>query len=205
VRGKGGSGIVRKVLGAASIAITLSLLAWCSATSSSSSTSTSSSTASTFTPVWIGALAYTAAVCDAMTTWDRSIEDGGKTLRADIHNAGSLDDMKAAVVTYLDQVIAASKQEADTVAALTAPGISGGRDAHAAIVAGLRTEIATYEAARARVDALGPADGDLTTAVLEVMKDLRTSLRKSSISLTDFDDPVMSRAFEAEPTCAAFL
>ena len=194
---------MRRLRGAIAIAAVIIVLV--AFTLLSSSTDAPSATGTPPPPGRSTVKGYATAICNGMAAWSRSLDAQGKTLNADLETAASLDDVKAAVLTYFDQVIVISETEASEAEALAPPDVSAGEEAHAAIVNSLRSNITSFQTARATVEALGPADGDLTAAIQAINKDLRAELTDESVPLTGFRDAGLNDAFEAESACKEFV
>jgi hypothetical protein len=206
----------RPARSALALAIVGAVLAGCSSASQSSAASASiSASAAAAASAAASAAAntnpssaqeYASAVCANLATWDLSIESDTGSFKSELQGAGSTDEMKSAIITFLGRTIGRTEQMVDGIGAIDPSGVSGGDEAQSSILAAARTNVAGLRLALEKFQGLDASDEtQMISGLLKIQKEMRSSGFNVPLPLRDIDDPELMRAFREATDCASFI
>lgn len=192
------------------------VLAGCSTASMSSSASASiSASAAAAASVVASAAAntnptsadeYAAAVCANLASWNLSIETDTTSFKSELQNAGSMDEMKSAIITYLGRTIGRTEEMVDGIDAIDASEVAGGEEAQTTILAAARTNVTGLRVALEKFQGLDASDEtQMIAGLLRIQKEMRSSGFDVPLPLSRIGDQDLNEAFKEAADCASFV
>lgn len=151
----------------------------------------------------VTAEAYATGVCGAIADWVDEIQSLNEDLQADL-DPSSIDALKDAMVTFLDDVIASTDTVIADVEDVGIPDVDDGDAAAQHLLTGLRDSRGVFEDARDRVEAM-PTDDPVAFGeeLQTVGTDIQTSMSTIGEDLGRFESPVLDDVSKEIPECEA--
>ncbi|MCD6021355.1 MAG: hypothetical protein K0R20_1065 [Actinomycetia bacterium] len=151
----------------------------------------------------VSAETYATSVCGAIADWVDEIRGLNEDLQANL-DPSSIDALKDAMVTFLDDVIASTDTVIADVEDAGVPDVEDGDAAAQHLLTGLRDSRGVFEDARDRVEAMSTDDPvafgeDLQT----VGTDIQTSMSTIGEDLGQFESPELDEVSKDIPECEA--
>lgn len=151
----------------------------------------------------VSAEAYATGVCGAIADWVEEIQGLNEDLQANL-DPSSIDALKDAMVTFLDDVIASTDTVIADVEDVGIPDVDDGDAAAQHLLTGLRDSRGVFENARDRVEAMPTED---PTAFGEELQTVGTDIQNSMSTIGDdlgrFESPVLDDVSKDIPECEA--
>ncbi|HET6790035.1 MAG TPA: hypothetical protein VFI35_00435 [Actinomycetota bacterium] len=151
----------------------------------------------------VTAEAYATGVCGAIADWVDEIQGLNENLQANL-DPTSIDALKDAMVTFLDDVIASTDTVIADVEDVGIPDVDDGAAAAQHLLTGLRDSRGVFEDARDRVEAMPTDDPAAFGEELQTVgTDIQTSMSTIGEDLGRFESPVLDDVSEDIPECEA--
>lgn len=154
-------------------------------------------------PETVSAEAYATGVCGAIADWVDEIQGLNEDLQANL-DPSSIDALKDAMVTFLDDVIASTDTVIADVEDVGIPDVDDGDAAAQHLLTGLRDSRGVFENARDRVEAIPTDDPAAFGEELQTVgTDIQTSMSTIGEDLGRFESPVLDEVSKDIPECEA--
>lgn len=151
----------------------------------------------------VSAEAYATGVCGAIADWVEEIQGLNEDLQANL-DPSSIDALKDAMVTFLDDVIASTDTVIADVEDVGIPDVDDGDAAAQHLLTGLRGSRGVFENARDRVEAMPTDDPAAFAEELQTVgTDIQTSMSTIGDDLGRFESPVLDDVSKDIPECEA--
>lgn len=151
----------------------------------------------------VSAEAYATGVCGAIADWVDEIQGLNEDLQANL-DPSSIDALKDAMVTFLDDVIASTDTVIADVEDVGIPDVDDGAAAAQHLLTGLRDSRGVFEDARDRVEAMPTDDPAAFGEELQTVgTDIQTSMSTIGEDLGRFESPVLDDVSKDIPECEA--
>jgi hypothetical protein len=151
----------------------------------------------------VSAEAYATGVCSAIADWVDEIQGLNEDLQANL-DPSSIDALKDAMVTFLDDVIASTDTVIADVEDVGIPDVDDGDAAAQHLLTGLRESRGVFEDARDRVEAMPTDDPAAFGEELQTVgTDIQTSMSTIGEDLGRFESPVLDDVSKDIPECEA--
>jgi len=142
-------------------------------------------------------------VCGAIADWVDEIQGLNEDLQANLDPA-SIDALKDAMVTFLDDVIASTDTVIANVEDAGVPDVEDGEAAAQHLLTGLRDSRGVFQDARDRVEAMPTDDPAAFGEELQTVgTDIQTSMSTIGEDLGRFESPVLDDVSKDIPECEA--
>jgi hypothetical protein len=152
----------------------------------------------------VSAEAYAQNLCASMQTYIDEVTTLSTDFAAEIDPAATLDEQRNAVLSFLDDVLAATDRLITGVEDAGVPDIDNGEDVVVAIEETFAEARGILEDARAQVEAISVDDPQAFADQLnEIGTTIQTSLGEIGSSLAAIDAPELNAAVSDDPDCAA--
>ncbi|MGH2640399.1 MAG: hypothetical protein ACRDGO_01735 [Actinomycetota bacterium] len=149
----------------------------------------------------VSAEAYATGVCGAIVDWVEEIQGLNADLQANL-DPSSIDALKDAMVTFLDDVIASTDTVIADVEDAGVPDVDDGEAAAQNLLAGLRESRDVFESARDRVEAMSTDDPAAFGEELQTVgTDIQTSMSTIGEDLGGFESPELDEVSKDIPEC----
>jgi hypothetical protein len=151
----------------------------------------------------VSAETYATGVCGAIADWVDEIQGLNEDLQANL-DPSSIDALKDAMVTFLDDVIASTDTVIANVEDAGVPDVDDGVAAAQHLLTGLRDSRGVFQDARDRVEAMPTDDPAAFGEELQTVgTDIQTSMSTIGEDLGRFESPVLDDASKDIPECEA--
>ena len=148
---------------------------------------------------------YVSGLCTSMGTYIADVQTITTDFSASLDPSAAVADQKAAVLTYLDDVITATQSMIAEVNAIGTPEVDNGAEVVAAVNNSFLQAQAVLEDASSQVQALSADDPvAFGTALIDLGTSLESSMAGVGDSLGALDSQELSEAAAAAPACAQF-
>jgi hypothetical protein len=152
----------------------------------------------------VSAEAYVQTLCANMQTYIDEVTSLSTDFAAEIDPAASLDEQRNAVLSFLDDVLAATDRLIAGVEDAGVPDIDNGQDVVVAIEETFAEARGILEDARAQVETISVDDPQAFAEQLnEIGTTIQTSLGEIGSSLAEIDAPELNAAVSDDRDCAA--
>ncbi len=149
----------------------------------------------------VSAETYATGVCGAIADWVDEIQALNEDLQANL-DPSSIDSLKDAMVTFLDDVIASTDAVIADVDDVGVPDVEDGDAAAQHLLTGLRDSRGVFENARDRVEALSTDDPQAFGEELQTVgTDIQTSMSTIGEDLGQFESPELDEVSKDIPEC----
>jgi hypothetical protein len=149
----------------------------------------------------VSAEAYATGVCGAIAHWVEEIQGLNEDLQANL-DPSSIDALKDAMITFLNDVIASTDAVIADVEDVGVPDVEDGDAAAQHLLTGLRDSRGVFESARDRVEAMSTDDPAAFGEELQTVgTDIQTSMSTIGEDLGQFESPELDEASEDIPEC----
>ena len=149
----------------------------------------------------VSAETYATGVCGAVAEWVSEIQGLNEDLQANL-DPSSIDSLKDAMVTFLDDVIASTDAVIADVEEVGVPDVEDGDAAARHLLTGLRDSRGVFENARDRVEAMSTDDPAAFGEELQTVgTDIQTSMSTIGEDLGRFESPELDEASKDIPEC----
>jgi hypothetical protein len=149
----------------------------------------------------VSAEAYATGVCGAIVDWVDEIQGLNADLQANL-DPSSIDALKDAMVTFLDDVIVSTDTVIAEVEDAGVPDVDDGDAAAQNLLAGLRDSRGVFEGARDRVEAMSTDDPAAFGEELQTVgTDIQTSMSTIGEDLGAFESPELDEVSKDIPEC----
>jgi hypothetical protein len=149
----------------------------------------------------VSAETYATGVCGAIAGWVDEIQALNEDLQANL-DPSSIDSLKDAMVTFLDDVIASTDAVIADVDDVGVPDVEDGDAAAQHLLTGLRDSRGVFENARDRVEALSTDDPQAFGEELQTVgTDIQTSMSTIGEDLGQFESPELDEVSKDIPEC----
>lgn len=151
----------------------------------------------------VSAETYATGVCGAIADWVDEIQGLNEDLQANL-DPSSIDALKDAMVTFLDDVIASTDTVIAAVEDAGVPDVEDGDAAAQHLLTGLRDSRGVFENARDRVEAMSTADPAAFGEELQTVgTDIQTSMSTIGEDLGQFESQELDEVSKDIPECEA--
>lgn len=151
----------------------------------------------------VSAETYATGVCGAIADWVDEIQGLNEDLQASL-DPSSIDALKDAMVTFLDDVIASTDTVIADVEDVGIPDVDDGDVAAQHLLTGLRDSRGVFENARDRVEAMPTDDPTAFGEELQTVgTDIQTSMSTIGEDLGRFESAELDEVSKDIPECEA--
>jgi hypothetical protein len=151
----------------------------------------------------VSAETYATGVCGAIADWVDEIQGLNEDLQANL-DPSSIQALKAAMVTFLDDVIASTDTVIADVEDAGVPDVEDGDAAAQHLLTGLRDSRGVFQDARDRVEAISTDDPTAFGEELQTVgTDIQTSMSTIGEDLGQFESQELDEVSKDIPECEA--
>jgi hypothetical protein len=148
--------------------------------------------------------AYAETVCGALGDWMTSFEEGNASMQDSLGDEVDLENVKQALLDFLDDTIANIDELVTTVEDAGVPDVDNGQRVHDEIVSLLGQAQTAFEDARDTVDGLDASDPEaLGQGLQELGTSLQSAFDEVQNPLENTDSTELNEAFESNEACTA--
>lgn len=151
--------------------------------------------------------AWAGAVCGSVGSWLTGINEKGTQLGTDVQGVASLEDGRALLVTFMEDVVVLTDGMLGSVEAAGAPDVDRGDELAADLLTALESVKTTFEGAVVEAQNLPVDDPDAFSAAASELGNSITSSQGDFQAQFDalqqeYDSPELNAAFGTVPECA---
>lgn len=148
---------------------------------------------------------YVSGLCTTMGTYLTDVQATTEDFTSSLSPTAPIEDQKAAVLTYLDDVITSTQTMISGMQAIGTPDVDNGGEVVTAVQESFEAARGVLEDARDTVEGLSIDDPvAFGTALIDLGTSLESSMSGVSESLAALDSQALSEAAAAAPECAQF-
>jgi hypothetical protein len=150
----------------------------------------------------VEAKTWAGAVCQDTLDWQTAVGQQSESFSSIVAGAGSLDEAKAAAVSFFDGLITRTESFLSQLRAAGTPAVPNGASLSTSIVSGIQQIDQAYKAARAKAEALTTSDATAFGQQLSAIgADLTAASQRIGSSISALSSPELEAASADVAAC----